>query len=311
MGEWSTTPLEQRKKTYYVCSWGENDFRSNPHLCGWGSRQGEHLVNGHNQWLMQFGGNAHQCDKRDNTRLTFTKRESYEWVPMLCDLIPWNATQFCSLLGTRKIMNIGDSTMQQSAASLMSRLTTDMPFPLDPTKRRPSCADQIYFGSIATFQEDKNAAVAYVNQVQPDIVILNSGAHWMTTPQFEVDVNVHMQSFLNQVRSTVHGKNITFAWKTMNPGHVDCPNTAPNGPLNVDWSHAHSHDDIYNWWIFAHQDSYMRKNLASMFNITRTVDMSPLYYRQDAHSDCLHYCMPGPVDLYGRLLLQMLYTGEL
>jgi hypothetical protein len=42
--------------------------------------------------------------------------------------------------------------------------------------------------------------------------------------------------------------------------------------------------------------------------------MEPLYYRADAHSgngDCLHYCMPGPLDLAAMLLHHMFITGEL
>ena len=43
------------------------------------------------------------------------------------------------------------------------------------------------------------------------------------------------------------------------------------------------------------------------------IDMSPLYQRPDAHAldDCLHFCTPGPLDLFGELLMAALSNGEL
>ena len=49
------------------------------------------------------------------------------------------------------------------------------------------------------------------------------------------------------------------------------------------------------------------------------MDMSPLYGRPDAHPadidkharDCLHYCLPGPVDVDGNILMQMLFNNEI
>ena len=54
------------------------------------------------------------------------------------------------------------------------------------------------------------------------------------------------------------------------------------------------------------------------------IDMSQLYLRPDAHTgkkflllnkkaahDCLHYCIPGPVDLFGNIILMQFYTNQL
>ena len=128
----------------------------------------------------------------------------------------------------------------------------------------------------------------------------------MTTPEFEEDLK-YFESLVKAVRAYPTGKNITLVWKTMNPGHVGC-SPVSNTPLNDHWSHRQNHTDMYNWFIFPYLDSYA-KRVATKIGV-KVVDMSPLYYRQDAHSDCLHYCMPGPVDLYSILLLNMLYNEE-
>ena len=61
------------------------------------------------------------------------------------------------------------------------------------------------------------------------------------------------------------------------------------------------------------------------FNGMKYLDMSMLFLRPDAHPgafnkyfhdgddfmDCLHFCMPGPYDLFPVLLLQMLFNGEI
>lgn len=46
----------------------------------------------------------------------------------------------------------------------------------------------------------------------------------------------------------------------------------------------------------------------------KILDLSPLCYKSDAHpggNDFLHYCMPGPIDLFPIILLQMLYNDEI
>ena len=44
------------------------------------------------------------------------------WVPHQCQLLPWSANHFCSTLGNRSIMFVGDSTMHQVATTLMNAM---------------------------------------------------------------------------------------------------------------------------------------------------------------------------------------------
>jgi len=41
-------------------------------------------------------------------------------MPYACKLVAWDAQRFCQLLGTRKVLAIGDSTMLQAASVLMN-----------------------------------------------------------------------------------------------------------------------------------------------------------------------------------------------
>ena len=53
--------------------------------------------------VTQVGGHACTCQGVRQMR----------WVPSSCELAEWNATTFCKALGDRKMVMIGDSTMEQ------------------------------------------------------------------------------------------------------------------------------------------------------------------------------------------------------
>ena len=60
-----------------------------------------------------------QCDAEQGW-LSVNRREKYMWTPDDCDLVPWDAASFCAKLGSRSLLMIGDSTMQQAAATVLS-----------------------------------------------------------------------------------------------------------------------------------------------------------------------------------------------
>jgi hypothetical protein len=148
-----------------------------------------------------------------------------------------------------------------------------------------------------------------LRQVQANITILSCGAHLQDVG----DLDAILFGLLNLIKSYRELTNTTFVWKTQNPAHFQCGDyTAPTVgntgypiPPNL---------DKYHWNALPDYDKYIRSNLSVARYGFKILDMSPLYYRADAHTgggDCLHFCMPGPVDLFAILLFQMLYNGEL
>lgn len=107
----------------------------------------------------------------------------------------------------------------------------------------------------------------------------------------------------------------TIIWKTQNPAHVRCDEATEPFP----WGHTYEEADVekmkkFDWHLHRQFDSLAR-HLLSPIGV-RVVDMSPLYLRPDAHifgakHDCLHYCQPGPLNLFSQLLLQLLYNHEI
>ena len=68
----------------------------------------------------QCGDDCCSCDRQGKTRFVPAPRELYQWKPATCQLMQWDADLFCELLGARTLLLVGDSTMQQSASTLMS-----------------------------------------------------------------------------------------------------------------------------------------------------------------------------------------------
>lgn len=62
------------------------------------------------------------CDAAGLTRSTVTRREQFEWKPLYCTMPRWDALSFCTALGARKLLIIGDSTVAQAAVTLMGML---------------------------------------------------------------------------------------------------------------------------------------------------------------------------------------------
>ena len=248
---------------------------------------------------LQVGGNACTCDAKYG-RLSVNEREKYSWQPKNCDLIAWNATSFCQLLGTRIVYMQGDSTMGQTAHSLIAMIYTS----------NGGCANQIYFN------RDHGAATvtAGMNRTNADIVVLNHGAH----AKDDGDIHSWWRSFNDTMLShkmarIVHRKPISFLWRTNHPGHLNCNATSKPSLYGVDNFPQYNRSiDYYRWSEFNRWDNISTKYASSVG--AKIVDMSPLYSRPDAHpisDDCLHYCLPGPVDMFATLFLQMLYNKEI
>ena len=254
--------------------------------------------------------------------------ERYEWVPSNCRLEEFDAHKFCSLLGHRTVMLIGDSTMHQTANTLMFLIK----------HQNATCSAQIIFalsytlsgkGTTHPFTYHTNSGsrpdgidfqtdsiLSY-----PDIVVLNVGAH--AEDWGDLNYIWEIWDLKGMIRREMEGagRNSTFIWKTQNPGHVNCTTIFEplKEPQQID---KNDPKDTFKWSEFLGYDELNVNNAKELG--MKIIDMSPLYYRADAHPsvsklllhkktehDCLHYCIPGPLNLFAVILMNMLQTGEI
>lgn len=291
-GEWKHRNVKE--KSFHCCPF--DDLQHNISICGTDKRDLIFFIGSDDHPARDVHGC--QCDRESNNYNTVSARESYVWVPDFCDLLPFNGTQYCELLGNRRVLFVGDSTMDQTATTLMSMIHASGGKCVHQLSQGRS--DLLYVRTKYTFPIQD-----YLKN-DTDIVILTAGAHLND----EGDMWSVLENFKNMMKNGLAEKypNIKWVWKTQNPGHVDCKQfTAPLKNYSVDPSHT-----AYNYHLFPRFDEIARMFMSQEPQLKlKVIDMSMLYLRPDAHADCMHLCIPGPLDVFSNIMLTMLYTGEL
>lgn len=280
------------------------------------------VMQGNSTYPSPTGGHACFCSHRAGSKTIMTNQESYTWKPASCELSAWNGQEFCALLGDRTLLLSGDSTMYQCASTLMSMLAYS----------KANCTEQVYFGRsdyLYLRRAGEKRFDEYVEDFRPDIAVITAGA-WLQDHGDLENVFREVDHYIALLKTKPDLKIPQFVWKTQNPGHVKCSRFSH--PISKDlfddmadyykekmvkpagvWTGL----DPYFWHMHPEFDSMAREWAAARsFPI---LDMSPLYLRPDSHSgkydstntDCLHYCLPGPLDLFARVLLQMLKNKEI
>jgi hypothetical protein len=118
-GTWKFSNNSSSKR-FFCCSW--DDVKYNSFACPEKSERCSTIRQSDNSKVgMQAGWNSCACDSRFNP-LEKSPREMYTWEPSNCNLLAWNAKLFCTLLGNRTILMVGDSTMMQSGATLINMI---------------------------------------------------------------------------------------------------------------------------------------------------------------------------------------------
>lgn len=290
VGKWVFNP--NATKSFECCSWDKKGFPGNtPAKCGHSPLGFPNTYNGQPDKLSQTGGHACNCDL--NSRTEVKDRERYDWKPSFCELLPWNSTQFCELLGNRTILMIGDSTMQQTASTLMSLIA----------EYGARCAPQVTSSRSDLLSVERNNYDKYVRGQKPDICIVGVGAHLHDFG----DVTSVWSAFRDKWNATVEvSPHTKFFFKTMNPGHSTLNFTSEP---DLFWQPLPAPFAQYQYNQQPQIDT-MCVEQAQQLGM-RIIDMAPLYLRRDAHSDGQHLCLPGPLNLFANIVLTMLFTGEM
>lgn len=122
MGKWVyDNSMTDANKSFFCCSWDNDDVFRFPEICGSKKAKEESVRYAPEKGMAQAGGHACECEIKDG-RSKISVREKFKWVPSLCFLSEWNASQFCELLGERVVLLRGDSTSQQTAATLINMI---------------------------------------------------------------------------------------------------------------------------------------------------------------------------------------------
>lgn len=278
------------------------------------------FCNSENENIFSNGANDKGCCicRANNTLASDVKEnEKWDWVPDHCYLLHFEAVPFCYLLGNRSILFIGDSMTLSTYDVLLDMITVG----------GGHCQSQLYYGKsfYLFFQTSKsnNGLDHYVRQFQPDIVIMNAGAHLTTIDELKLET---IPMTLKMIKEIDQKYPMTkYFFRTQYAGHPHClkyskPLRSYDTRYVPDGNNNSAFNLPYNWHFFLTYDS----DAIELTNNTRLgiINVSPYYLRADGHVgnkvvhgenkiDCLHYAMPGVLDLTARIIYQMLFTGEM
>ena len=301
VGEWVHVGPNRMFAAPVCCRWVSAEFRKKkPEACGTEQANAQ-LYSGFKTYPQQMFGNACKCEENNFT-------DEYEWrSPHLPQT--FNPVDTCRLLGNRTALFVGDSTMSQTASTLMNSLLpgkcqTQVTFAL---------SDTLVGRSFDVYNRGK-IWKDWVNEVMPDITVVAVGAHVKTDDASYLGLVDEVLSDMIEMQSRHPG--LKFAWKTQQPGgctnEILSPKDATIAARSIEYTR-----DKFNWHKFYHRDLLLldRLNRAKI----PYLDMRMLYSRSDAHissmkgsqpGDCLHFCSPGPLDVIGRLFHQLILNDE-
>lgn len=310
-----------KEKSFLCCGYDEKDYLNLRTYCGYkqqfsfnnmyrGGLVSEYSV----KLYAHLADHACRCDFDDRTLVK--RREQYRWRPFGCEFPSWNATDFCLYLGKRNIMIIGDSVSMQQCDTLINMII----------HADQNCADQIYCArsnhlislNSELYNSDLHNFTYYLqSSVLPDIVLISTGAHFQNmTNLFNMTIHLVVAE-INELKHNLLRKNQTmpiFYWNQISIGHINCH--LETEPLqNITFLNVQSGDQ-YHWKYLEKFDELARELFLA--NNLSYFDMTPLKYRADGHissgegmwnlnsykygKDCLHYCAPGPLDIFSQAL---------
>ena len=255
-----------------------------------------------------------------------------------CEFSFWDRDLFCGLAFNKTIALLGDSLTREHYKSLIRSLGYEVArYDLLQPK---NSTDQLWYehpkGKVGhvcngtariAFRRTPNLGRLneFITLFQPDILILNRGAHYVSDEKFinqslPTDVKI-LQMWQRKCRS--EGRDCLMIWRTTVPGHPDC--WKYKAPVNnrMEMEALVANLSLYsgklkarfNWWNMQEQNTLVLQVLQKsdlLYEIMPAYDLGIL--RPDDHilvkkhgiHDCLHNCDPGKVDVYNQLLLHIM-----
>eukprot|EP00566_Odontella_aurita_P009963 CAMPEP_0113531820 /NCGR_PEP_ID=MMETSP0015_2-20120614/3707_1 /TAXON_ID=2838 /ORGANISM="Odontella" /LENGTH=418 /DNA_ID=CAMNT_0000430695 /DNA_START=96 /DNA_END=1352 /DNA_ORIENTATION=+ /assembly_acc=CAM_ASM_000160 len=291
------------------CGWDSEQYKENPGQCGTEpmpkltEKKEGGIYRGRPDFLAHAGGFSCTC-----TRPGRDFHDEYVWKSNA--LPEWDGGKtLCNLLGKRRLLLIGDSTMQQVATTLMNAVFEG------------GCQGQIYIADDDTLVGENlgasNRGEYWTKTVQsmnfPEIVVINVGAHILG----EEDYTRVIDTILGDVgRLKETNPDVRIVWKTQSPGGCT-ENMIKKHPLDAGKTFPW---DSISYNTYQHDKFFERDQetiLKMIQNDVPILDLRMLYSRSDAHVnppgtasyvDCLHMCMPGPLDVISVLFQKLLQT---
>lgn len=142
-----------------------------------------------------------------------------------------------------------------------------------------------------------------------DILLFNRGAHYIE----DTETSEQMYNFtMRLTHLQLRRKQVVF-WRNTVPGHGGCEEQTEPMQRTTTVSREERTDSEFNWDQIKFQNDMMLSILRMSILEFHYIDAYSITLdRHDRHigsGDCLHYCLPGPPDLWLQLFIHGLIVS--
>lgn len=270
--------------------------------------------------------NCHSLDKQTGrSRERIEKSYQWEWIPNNCRIHEFDGKRLVSTLESNKhrLIYVGDSLnvdMGNSMACMMNNSSPTVPHQLVktirddflgcPSKKDPASeyGTERYCSNLTEVQRRWQTHIDNHKITDRDILVVNTGAHWYGRPE---NAAIAFSAIANALSRVFRG---TLIVRTTVMGHKECQlfeePLEPNGTLPLSLK-----DLPFNWANFGKLNEMITKAVAaSTLKDFKILYVDMFEQRPDGHAlgpgnktDCLHYCVPGPIDWWNKLLYHIIH----
>eukprot|EP01013_Petalomonas_cantuscygni_P044140 TRINITY_DN874_c0_g1_i1.p1 TRINITY_DN874_c0_g1~~TRINITY_DN874_c0_g1_i1.p1 ORF type:complete len:511 (+),score=67.90 TRINITY_DN874_c0_g1_i1:72-1604(+) len=246
-----------------------------------------------------------------------------DWYPDDCDLLPWNRKAFCTALGRRNILMVGDSLMLSMAKTLYKFLRPTWPHPNPGCPTNFVVCDDVFPDRPPKITYVRNNDLGIINPAahpdlpehkrpsnwvveipEADILVFNAGAHYRPDEEY-LSLQQNATRLLRERFPDETDRRRRLFYINTVQGHFGCQgHPVPLSKIPPVPPAAYK----YHWQYFDHHNKNISEPLWNSIGATIIDAWSILGVRPDGHNppDCLHYCLPGPYDGIIQIFYNML-----
>ncbi|CAN0105017.1 unnamed protein product [Scytosiphon promiscuus] len=257
----------------------------------------------------------------------------WSWEASECRLESVDAAKFCDVVEGRKgILFVGDSLTGQMIDTLAAilratvvdhvLLTSDSFSACDGTFEfswyRNDFLDTRTDGFDTVHCEDPDISMSHCKVFaddstlsQFDTLIVNAGAHIRSggLPAYG-EMMKNASERLTESMKRLHGENSILVVRNTVPGHSSSYERMFDGPVDLETALALVGEGppVYRWTGISDKNKLLEEAFTAADGWTLLDAYGPTVLRADSHAgdDGLHYCVPGPIDHWVKLLYNIL-----
>jgi hypothetical protein len=239
----------------------------------------------------------------------------FAWAPTeQCPPVPqFSKHGMCEVMRGRLLLIIGDSLSVHHGETFLNAMGGRTAYTTPPILQRFEACTRPFSVLIIMAPNIQDHPSQYYSLIQEyavegAVIVGNWGIHYIDDAPFAASLRQHLDFFSSL--------NTTFIYRGANMAHLNCSQyTAPDNSLDSSNPQDAPDHPEWRWRDFPSQSARVARPLLLPERRQFFLDVLELNQRRpDRHPggvDCLHYCLPGPIDEWVRLIYAALVFSGL